>query len=382
MYNDIVAFVRDQYREPEAFIPLHEPRFIGKEKDYVVDAIDSTFVSSVGAYVDKFEQMMAEITGAKRAIAVVNGTCGLQIALLAAGVEREHEVITQPLTFIATSNAIAYTGAAQIFVDVDKHTLGMSSKALAEFLEQNAKVENGQCINVKTGKVIKACVPMHTFGHPCDITSIVDVCNEYRIVVVEDSAESLGSIYQGQHTGTFGKLGVFSFNGNKTVTCGGGGAIITDDDQLADHIKHLTTTAKIPHKWEYTHDYIGYNYRMPNLNAALACAQLEMLEEFIRRKRVLADRYNRFFEGREIDFFTEPEDSRSNYWLNVVILKDRAARDQFLSETNGSKVMTRPIWTLMNKMSMFKECQKGDLTNSEWLEDRVVNIPSSVLINE
>ena len=200
--------------------------------------------------------------------------------------------------------------------------------------------------------------------------------------MVEDSAESLGSIYQGQHTGTFGKLGVFSFNGNKTVTCGGGGAIITDDDQLADHIKHLTTTAKIPHKWEYTHDYIGYNYRMPNLNAALACAQLEMLEEFIRRKRVLADRYNRFFEGREIDFFTEPEDSRSNYWLNVVILKDRAARDQFLSETNGSKVMTRPIWTLMNKMSMFKECQKGDLTNSEWLEDRVVNIPSSVLINE
>ncbi len=379
MYSNVVKFIRKTF-ETEAFIPLHEPRFIGNEKKYLNDCIDSTFVSSVGEYVDKFEELITEYTGAKYAIATVNGTSALHISLLLSGVNAGDEVITQPLTFIATCNAISYCNAKPIFVDVDKDTLGLSPKALKEFLEENAIIKDGKCLNKTTRKIIKACVPMHTFGHPCRIDEIKEICDEYNIALVEDAAESLGSYYKGKHTGTFGKLGAISFNGNKIITSGGGGCIITDDEVLAKKAKHMTTTAKVPHKWEYTHDMIGYNYRMPNLNAALLVAQLENLDNFLANKRELAISYEKFFANQDIQFVTEPVESQSNYWLNTVILKDGEERDQFLEETNSKGVMTRPIWTLMNKLELFKDAQCGNLENSEWLENRVINISSSVRI--
>lgn len=379
MYSNVVKFIRKTF-ETEAFIPLHEPRFIGNEKKYLNDCIDSTFVSSVGEYVDKFEELITEYTGAKYAIATVNGTSALHISLLLSGVNAGDEVITQPLTFIATCNAISYCNAKPIFVDVDRDTLGLSPKALKEFLEENAITKEGKCLNKTTGKIIKACIPMHTFGHPCRIDEIKEICDEYHIALVEDAAESLGSYYKGKHTGTFGKLGAISFNGNKIITSGGGGCIITNDEALAKKAKHVTTTAKVPHKWEYTHDMIGYNYRMPNLNAALLVAQLEKLDNFLANKRELAINYEEFFANQDIQFVSEPAESQCNYWLHAVILKDREQRDQFLDETNSKGVMTRPIWTLMNKLEMFKDAQTGDLSDAEWLEDRVVNIPSSVRI--
>jgi len=379
-FENTVSFIRKQFNTPEAFIPLHEPRFIGKEQEYVADAIESTFVSSVGAYVDKFEKMMCDITGAKYAIATVNGTSALHIALLLAGVKRNDEVITQPLTFVATANAIAYTGASPIFVDVDRDTMGLSPSSLKNFLSKHAEVKNGAAVNKKTGKRIAACVPMHTFGFPARIDEIADICREYSIPLVEDSAESLGSLYKDQHTGTFGLLGVFSFNGNKTVTAGGGGAIVTDNEELASRAKHITTTAKKPHKWEYIHDEVGYNYRMPNLNAALACAQLEQLDHYINNKRELARNYADFYADSDVGFISEAEDCFSNYWLNAVCLKNRDERDAFLAYTNEQGVMTRPIWHLMNKLEMYKDSMTGDLTHSEWLEDRIVNIPSSVRV--
>jgi perosamine synthetase len=379
-FQDIVEFIRNEFQTPEAFIPLHEPRFTGREREYVMDAIDSTFVSSVGAYVDRFEEMMCEITGAGFAVATVNGTSALHTALLLAGVKPGDEVITQPLTFVATANAIAYTGASPLFVDVDKDTLGLSPEKLNEFFSKRLVKKTGGVYNKNTGRRIAACVPMHTFGHPARIDEICNLCNQYDIPVVEDSAESLGSTYKSRHTGTFGRMGIFSFNGNKTVTSGGGGAIITDDEELAKLAKHITTTAKKSHKWEYVHDRVGFNYRMPNLNAALACAQLEQIDMYIENKRALAGRYRDFFSKRNIHFIEEVEESRSNYWLNAVCLDDRAERDRFLSCSNEQGVMTRPVWQLMNKLEMFHDCESGNLDNSEWLEDRVVNIPSSVRI--
>ena len=379
MYNNLISFIRRTFKESEAFIPLHEPIFFGNEKKYLLDAVDSTFVSSVGAYVDKFEDMMCKITGAKYAIALVNGTNALHLSLLLAGVEKDDEVLVQSLTFIATANAISYCTATPNFVDVDKETLGLSPSLLKEYLDEIAEMSNGRCFNKRTGKRISACVPMHTFGCPLYIDELVDLCNEYNIPVVEDAAESLGSYYKGKHTGVFGLLGVFSFNGNKIVTAGGGGCIVTNDESIAIKAKHLSTQAKIPHKWEYKHDDIGYNYRMPNLNAALACAQLEKLDLYVENKRELSDLYYEFLkENKLLELLRETKNATANYWLNAVVLEDKTERDNFLAFTNENGVMTRPIWGLMNKLEMFKDCPHADLSNAEWLEDRVVNITSSV----
>lgn len=381
MLKETVNFIRETYKVEDDFIPLHEPRFIGNEKKYVLDAIDSTFVSSVGKYVDKFEEMMCSITGAKYAIATVNGTNALHLALVLSGVEEDEEVLTQSLTFVATANAISYCKATPHFVDVDKETMGLSPSILDQYLKDIAEVKEGKCYNKLTGKRIAACVPMHTFGLPLYIDELIEVCNRYYIPVVEDAAESLGSYYKGQHTGIFGLMGVFSFNGNKTVTAGGGGAIITNDENIAKRAKHLSTQAKQPHKWDYKHDAIGYNYRMPNLNAALVCAQLEQLDHYIKNKRELSDLYFDFFkEHKEVSLIRETPESNSNYWLNAVLLLDEESRNEFLEYTNSKGIMTRPIWGLMNNLEMFKNCPKGDLSNAEWLEKRVVNITSSVRI--
>jgi len=380
MFKYAIDFIQETYKTKE-FIPLHEPRFVGNEKKYLNECIDSTFVSSVGKFVDRFEEDIAKYTGAKYAIATSNGTSALHISLLLADVDQNSEVITQPLTFVATCNAINYCGAQPIFIDVDKDTMGLSPSALKYFLENHTIVKNQQCINNKTGKVIKACVPMHTFGHPCRIDEIKEICDKYHVFLIEDAAESVGSIYKGKHTGTFGQVGVMSFNGNKIITAGGGGCIVTNDRALAKKAKHLTTTAKVQHKWDFNHDMVGYNYRMPNLNAALLVAQLENLDNFISSKRKLANVYETFFNNTNYVFVKEPMGSKSNYWLNAIILKDKQKRDEFLDETNSSGIMTRPIWTLMNKLPMFECAQCGNLKNSEWLEDRVVNIPSSVIIN-
>jgi len=384
-HKEFINFVRKTYNQPTEFTPLHEPRFRGNEKKYLIDCIDSTFVSSVGKYVGQFEKMVAEYTGSKYAIATVNGTAALHIALLLSKVKRNDEVITQPLTFIATANAISYTGAKPVFIDVDKDTMGLSPDKLKKFLDNKTEKvlnpENNkiQTKNKLTGKFIKACIPMHTFGHPARIDKIKEICDEYNIVLIEDAAESLGSYYKGKHTGTFGEFGTLSFNGNKTITTGGGGMILTDNEDLAKKAKHITTTAKVPHKWEYIHNMIGYNYRLTNLAAALGVAQMEQLPDFIESKRILAVAYSEFFSNSDIEFVKEKENSKANYWLNAVILKDKNQRDTFLEETNTNGIMTRPIWELMNRLEMFKDCQVEDLTNSEWLVDKVVNIPSSIL---
>ena len=380
MFENVINFIQDTYKTKE-FIPLHEPRFIGNEKKYLNECIDSTFVSSVGKFVDEFEEMVARFSGAKYAVATSNGTSALHIGLKLVGVDGSCEVITQPLTFIATVNAISYCNAKPIFVDVDRETLGLSPSKLKEFLEEFTILnENGECINKSTNKIIKACIPMHTFGHPCKIDEIVEICDSYNIAVVEDAAESLGSYHKGKHTGSFGKVGVFSFNGNKIITAGGGGMLVTDDEQLAKKAKHITTTSKVPHPYEYIHDEIGYNYRLTNLAAALGVAQMENIQLFIDKQRYLAKKYEVFFKDTNIEFIKEPKDSKSNYWLNTVILKDRQTRDEFLKYTNDNGIMARPIWRLMNKLDMFKDVQTGNLDNSKWLEDRVVNISSSVIL--
>ena len=375
----IVDFIKQTFNTDE-FIPLHEPRFLGNEKKYLNDCIDSTFVSSVGKYVDIFEKEFAKKVGSKYAIATVNGTAALHISLILSDLKKDDEVITQPLTFIATCNAISYIGAKPIFVDVDLDTMGLSPKSLKNFLEQNCEIKNNRCTNKSTGKTIKACVPMHTFGHPCRIEEIKSICDKWNITLVEDAAESLGSCYKDKHTGTFGKLGAFSFNGNKIITSGGGGVIVTDDEKLAKKAKHLTTTAKVPHSYEYVHDEIGYNYRMPNLNAALLVAQLEQLDKFVESKKELAKLYEKFFSSSDIEFVKELKDSTSNYWLQAIKLNSKIQRDEFLEFTNENGVMTRPIWKLMNELEMFKDCQKTDLKNAKYLEQRVVNIPSSVRV--
>ena len=381
-YKKIIDFIHDLYGNLE-FVPLSVPKFISNEKKYLNECIDTTFVSSVGKFVDRFEEDMARYTGAKKAVVCVSGTNALHMALMLVGVERDDEVLTQALTFIATCNAISYVGAYPVFLDVDKTTMGLSPDAVKAWLVKNGEIRNGQCYNKNTGRRVKACVPMHTFGHPVRIEELVEVCNEYHIELVEDAAESIGSKYKGKHTGLFGKVGALSFNGNKTITTGGGGMLLFMDEELGALAKHLTTQAKVPHRWEFKHDHIGYNYRMPNINAALGCAQLEHLDEFIADKRETAKAYTDFFKSIDgMDFFTEPENCFSNYWLNVVMLKDKDAQQAFLQETNDNGVMTRPIWELMNRLPMFENCEHDGLENTIWFADRVVNIPSSVRLTK
>jgi aminotransferase in exopolysaccharide biosynthesis len=381
MPQKLVPFIREIFHKPTEFIPLHEPRFMGNEKKYLNECIDTNFVSSVGEFVVRFEKMCAEYTGAKYAVAAVNGTAALHIALLMAGVTARDEVITQPVTFIATANAISYVGAEPVFVDVDRETMGLSPASMEEFLSLSVEMrDDGYCYNKTSGRRIAACVPMHTFGHPVKLDELRKLCETYHIALVEDAAESLGSIYHGRHTGTFGELGILSFNGNKIITTGGGGMLLTDDEEIAKHAKHITTQAKLPHRWEFVHNEIGYNYRLTNINAALGCAQMESLPEFLRLKRRLSETYQDFFSGSEYIYFSEPENCKSNYWLNVVLAKDRQSRDALLEYTNDNGVMTRPLWRLMNDLEMFKHCQCGDLSNARRFEDRVVNIPSSVIV--
>ena len=374
--STVINFIKSIYKKNQ-FIPLHEPRFLGNEKKYLNECIDSSIVSSVGKFVDEFEEKIKKYTGAKYAIATSNGTSAIHISLILADVDKDSEVITQPLTFVATCNAISYCNAKPIFIDVDRDTMGLSPSALKFFLENNTLIKDKQCINKKTNKIIKACMPMHSYGHPCKIDEIKKICDKNYIFLIEDAAESVGSLFKDKHTGTFGQLGAISFNGNKIITAGGGGCIVTNEKVLAKKAKHLTTTAKVPHKWNFNHDMVGYNYRMPNLNAALLVAQLEKLNDFITNKRNLANEYENFFKSTDYIFFKEPKDSKSNYWLNSIVLKDKSQRDKFLEDTNSNGVMTRPIWTLMNKLPMFKDAQCDDLKNSKWLYERVVNIPSS-----
>ena len=406
--KSITDFIRSTFHEPSDFIPLHDPRFVGNEKKYLNECIDSNFVSSVGEFVGRFEKMCAEYTGAKYAVAAMNGTAALHIALHLSGVQRDDEVITQALTFIATANAISYTGAHPVFLDVDRETMGLSPSAVEAWLKENVEMRRGTPVsnlspsggtegstyipnqgteggllfpfNKTTGRRIAACVPMHTFGHPVKIDELLKVLYKYNIPMVEDSAESIGSYYKGKHTGTFGKFGILSFNGNKIITTGGGGMILTDDEELAKMAKHLTTQAKVPHAWEYVHDHIGYNYRLTNLNAAMGCAQMESLDYLLGLKRTLAENYKEFFNDSEFGFFSEPEHCKSNYWLNVIITKDKAQQTEVLEYTNKNGVMTRPIWELMNRLPMFAHCQTDSLENSIWFADRVVNIPSSAII--
>lgn len=379
--DTIIKFIRETFQTSD-FIPLHVPYFGGNEKKYLAETIDSTFVSSVGPFVNLFEEKIAEYTGSKFAVACVNGTNALHMAMIVNGVQSGDEVLSQALTFIATANAISYIGAKPVFIDVDRDTMGLSPEAVRNFLETHAeKRSDGFTYNKTTGRKIAACIPMHTFGFPATIDLIAEVCAKWNIALIEDAAESLGSYYKGKHTGTFGNVGVFSFNGNKTITCGGGGVLITDDEELAKMAKHLTTQAKIPHPWKFRHDAIGYNYRMPNLNAALACAQLEQIDEILENKRELAKRYSAFFAETGIKFVAESENSKANYWLNTLILDSEENRERFLIATNKEGVMTRPVWDLMSDLDMFGDCQNDGLVNSKWLAERVVNIPSSYRAN-
>ena len=374
--KETVSFAKNIFTDD--FIPLHRPIFEGNERKYLIECIDSNFVSSVGQKVTDFENMIAKFTGSKYAIATVNGTSALHVALEVAGTARGDEVVTQALTFIATCNAIHYAGATPVFIDVDKDTMGMSPSSLRRFLERNARKENGQVYNKNSGRRISGCLPMHTFGFPCRIVEIAAICDDWGIALIEDSAESLGSYVNNCHTGTFGKFGTFSFNGNKVITTGGGGMMITNDPALAKRARHITTTAKIPHAFNFEHDEIGYNYRMPNLNAALGCAQIEQLEYFLHKKSKLAKLWGDLYERLGVEFKRGSVDCRANHWLNAIILENSHERDYFLKFTNENGVMCRPIWDLMSNLSMYCNCERDGLENSKWLQDRVVNIPSSV----
>jgi len=375
-----VTEVRSIYQTQD-FIPLHAPVFEGKEKELVIQALESTFVSSVGKSVEEFEAAIARYTGAQYAVAVSSGTAALHSALYAIGVERGHEVITTPLTFVATCNAVSYCGAKPIFVDVSLDSLGLSPQSLAEFLEQNAEVrDDGNCWNRSSESIIRACVPVHNLGHPVQIQEIAKICARYNIVLVEDAAESLGSLSHAKHTGRMGQVGVLSFNGNKIITTGGGGALITDDESLAKKLKHLTTTAKQPHPWLFRHDEVGFNYRLPNLNASLGLAQLAQVESFVEKKRRLAKHYQEWLvDWPEFQFFSEPSGAQSNYWLNAIITPNRETRDEVLRRTNELGIMTRPMWTPMHTLPMYEHCQRLQLDNAESIEKRFVNIPSSVV---
>ena len=377
MHNQLVKFIQDIYQTKE-FIPLHAPTFTGNEKEYVNSTIDSTFVSSVGKYVDQFEQQIEAFTGSAKAIATVNGTAALHTALYMAGVKAGDLVITQALTFVATCNALYHMGAEPVFVDVAKISLGLCPKALEIYLEKNARINaDGLCEDTSTGKIYRAVVPMHTFGHSVELDELMVVCTKWNITLVEDAAESLGSFYKGQHTGTFGDFSAISFNGNKVITTGGGGMVLCKNIEDGNHAKHITTTAKVPHPCEFYHDEAGFNYRLPNLNAALGCAQMEVLPKFLQQKRDLAHHYKDFFDTSEFMFVTEPEYGQSNYWLNAVICPNTEVREVFIKETNAQGVMTRPIWKLMHTLPMFSNAKRGALPVSEWLEACLVNIPSS-----
>jgi aminotransferase in exopolysaccharide biosynthesis len=372
----LVEFVRDQYGTSGP-VPLHAPILGQAERDYLLDCLDSTYVSSIGPYVDHFEETVRAYTGAGAAVAIVNGTAALQASLILSGVRAGDLVVTQPLTFVATANAIRYCGADPLFVDVDRRTLGLSPQALSDYLAEHAEVGDTGCVLRKTGQVVRACVVMHTFGHPADLAGLVDVCARWGLVLIEDAAESLGSLYRGVHTGRFGKVAALSFNGNKIITTGGGGMLLFEDASEGQRARHLTTTAKVPHPYEYVHDEVGYNFRLPNLNAALGCAQMLRLDGFVSEKRALASRYAEFFRDSGLEFVLEPDGCRSNYWLNAVICPDRESRDLLLQETNAAQVQTRPAWTLMNRLPMYADCHAGPLDNAEWLADRLVNLPSS-----
>lgn len=374
--TSIVEFVRDTYKTDE-FIPLHSPTFNGNEKAYVMETIDSTFVSSVGKFVDDFERKVEAYTGTAKAVATVNGTAALHAALYMADVQRGDLVITQALTFVATCNALYHMGAEPIFVDVSPVSLGLCPKAVDAFLNEYAEIAEAGCIHKQTGKRIKAVVPMHTFGHPVELDELVAVCLKWNIVLVEDAAESIGSFYKGKHTGTVGNVSAVSFNGNKIITTGGGGMVLCKTEELGVRTKHVTTTAKVPHPYEFFHDEPGFNYRMPNLNAALGCAQMEVLPKFLKQKRMLAEQYQILFSGSDFQFVTEPDYAQSNYWLNAIICPDTESRNLLLKETNEQGVMTRPIWQLMHRLPMFRSALRGDLKVSEWIEAHLVNLPSS-----
>jgi len=376
MFESTVQFIQDKF-QTKGLIPLHEPVFQGEEKSFLNKTIDSTFVSNVGEYVDQFEDTLAKYTGSPSSIAVMNGTSALHLSLLLAKVQSTDYVITQALTFVATCNAISYCGAEPIFVDVEQNTLSLSPVALQNFLEDKAFIDDmGICKFKENHRTIRACIPMHTFGHPADMDPIVSVCKKWNLFLIEDAAESLGSMYKNQHTGTLGSLGALSFNGNKIITSGGGGAVLCNHDFYLKG-KHLSTTAKQADNINFYHDQIGYNFRMPNINASLGCAQLLRLDYFIDKKRKLADEYKKFFEGSSMQFFTEPENSRSNYWLNTIICEDQNHRNDFLEYSNSQKIMTRPAWTLMHKLPMYEDSITDSLENSIWLQERIVNIPSS-----
>ena len=384
--NNIVDKIKEKLASvinSDTFVPLHNPVFEGNEERYLVDCVRSNFVSSVGEYVTKFEAALVEYTGAKHAVVCVNGTAALHVCLVLSGVKRDDEVLMPAMTFIATANAVSYVGATPHFVDVDEKSLGIDPVKLEEYLNNISEIKNGECFNKKTAKRIKAIVPMHTFGHAVDMDALNSVAKKFHIEVIEDAAESLGSFYKDKHTGRHSKLAAISFNGNKIMTTGGGGAILTDDEELAKLAKHITTTAKIPHKWEFNHDMIGFNYRMPALNAALGLAQIEQMQKFVAQKRLLAKRYMEVFTDiDEVEFFKETEFCKSNYWLNAIIIKKghEDLREELLEKTNASGIMTRPIWTLLNKLEMFKHCPAMDLAVSESLEKRIINIPSSAWI--
>lgn len=374
--KSIVEFVRDVYKTDE-FIPLHAPVFNGNEKNYVLDTLNSTFVSSVGKYVDDFERKMESYTGTARAVATVNGTAALSAALYLAGVKRSDLVITQALTFVATCNALYHLGAEPVFTDVSPVNLGLCPVALENWLSENTELTEQGCLHRKTRQVVRAVVPMHTFGHPAELDELIAVCKRWHIVLVEDAAESLGSFYKGKHTGTLGEYGALSFNGNKIITTGGGGMVFCRTPEAGVRAKHVTTTAKVPHPYEFYHDEPGFNYRMPNLNAALGCGQMERLDSFLKQKRILAQRYEAFFAGSEFNFVKEPDYAQSNYWLNAVICENLDARDAMLAQMNDAKVMVRPIWKLMHRLPMFEKAMRDDLKNSEQIEARLINIPSS-----
>ncbi|WP_019123262.1 LegC family aminotransferase [Brevibacillus massiliensis] len=379
----IVETLQSVLPKDQEFIALHEPRFSGNEWAYVKECLDTGWVSSVGKYVNRFEEMLQEYTGVRHAVAVVNGTAALHMCLQLAGVEEGDEVLVPTLTFIATANAVHYCGATPHFVDIETRTLGLDPYKLGDYLREITEIRDNACFNKITGKRLKAVVPMHTFGHPVDLDPLVEVCNRFKLELIEDAAESLGSFYKGRHTGHWGKLSALSFNGNKVVTTGGGGAILTNDSSLAKLAKHLTTTAKVPHRWAFNHDRVGYNYRLPNLNAALGCAQLEQLPGFIAKKRNLADQYKKAFsEFVGVSFFTETEFAKSNYWLNVLLLDEQYAgrRDELLELTNEMGIMTRPFWTALHKLPIHAKCPKMELTVAENLESRAINIPSSVVL--
>lgn len=375
-YESTIHFIKQIYKNVDHVL-LHAPAFIGNEKKYLDDCIDTTFVSSVGKYVDRFEDAIAKYTGANRAVVCVNGTMALFMALKLCGIKPDEKVITQPLTFIATANAIAYCYAHPVFLDVDEDTMGLSPTKVRLWLERNAAVKLDGCYDKHSGKKIRAVVPMHTFGHPVKIDDFVKLCDEWKLALIEDAAESIGSFYKGRHTGTYGEIGCMSFNGNKTITCGGGGILLFQNKEKGDYAKHITTQAKIPHRWEFKHDAIGYNLRMPNINAALGCAQLECIDTILANKRETSRMYKDFFSNiDDISFFDEPKDCKSNFWLNAVLLRDKRERDIFLAETNDNGIQTRPIWELMNRLPMFISATRGDLSTAEMFADRIVNIPS------